>query len=107
MPFYSHKLHNSSTALTENHQLESPLWLPKKAMTLKPHYQSPHPTSDKFINLINSKGIPWSNNNEMKEEIQKILENCSICKIYRKTAPRPVVGLARAKTFQETVAMDF
>lgn len=36
-------------------------------MVLKPHYQSPHPTSDKFINLINNKGIPWSNNNEMKE----------------------------------------
>ena len=52
---------------------------------------------------MNNAGIPWSNNNKMKEEIQKISENCSICKMYSK---RPVVGLSMTTTFQETVAMD-
>ena len=107
MSFHSHILHNSSTTLTENQQLQSPLWLPKKAMTLKPQSQSTHPASDKFINLVNNARIPWSNNIELKEEIQKIIENCSICRIYRKTAPRSVLGLAKATLFQETVAMDF
>ena len=45
--------------------------------------------------------------NELKEDIQKILENCSIYRIYRKTAPRSVLGLAKATLFQEAVAMDF
>ena len=69
--------------------------------------QSAHPPSDKFINLVNNARIPWSNNNGLKDEIQKILENCSICRIYRKTAPRSVLGLAKATLFQETGAMDF
>lgn len=76
-------------------------------MALKPHCQSAHLKSDQSINLVNNAGIPLSNYNELKEEIQKILENCSICKIYRKTAPRHVLGLARPTLFQETVAMDF
>ena len=75
-------------------------------MTLKLHRQFTHPTPDKLINLISNAGIPCSNNNKPKEETQKISENCSICKIYRKTPPRPVVGLLIAKTFQETVAME-
>ena len=77
-----------------------------KGMALKLHLQFAHPTPDKLINLINNAGIPWSNNNELKEEIQKISENCSICKIYRKTPPRPVVGLPMTTAFQEAVAMD-
>ena len=56
-----------------------------KAMILKIHRQFAHPTPDKTINLINNAGIPWSNNKELKEEIQKISENCSLCKIYKKT----------------------
>ena len=44
---------------------ESPIWvtlmIAKKAMALKPHCQSAHPTPDKFINSINNAEIPWSN----------------------------------------------
>ena len=68
--------------------------------------QFTYPTSDELINLINNARIPWSNNNELKEEIQKISENCSICKIYRRTSPRPAVRLSMARTFQETVEID-
>ena len=42
----------------------------------------------------------------MYNEVQKISENFSICKIYRKTPPRPVVGLPMGTRFQETVTMD-
>ena len=77
-----------------------------KAMALKLHCQFTDPTTDKLINFLNNAGIPWSKNNELKEEIQKISENCSIRKIYRKTPPRSVVGLLMAKAFQETIAMD-
>ena len=75
-------------------------------MAPKLHCQFAHPTLDKFITLINNAGILWSNNNELKEEIQKISENCSICKIYNKTPPRHVVRLTMATEFQEMVAMD-
>ena len=42
-----------------------------KAIAFKFHRQFAHPTPDKLTNLINNAGIPWSSNNELKEEIQK------------------------------------
>ena len=50
-------------------------------MAPKLHCQFVHPTPDKLINLVNNAGIPWSKNNELREEIQKIC-NCFMFKIY-------------------------
>ena len=76
------------------------------AIAIKLHRQFAHPTSDKLIRLINNAGNPWCDNLELKNEIKSISKNCSTCKVYRKNPPRPVVGLAMATNFQETVAMD-
>ena len=40
------------------------------------------------------------------EEINNVSSNCTTCKLYKKTPPRPVVGLPMATEFQETIAMD-
>ena len=42
-----------------------------KAMALILHCQFAHPTPDKLINLITNAGISWSNNNELRKEMQK------------------------------------
>ena len=65
-------------------------------MALKLHRQFTHPAHDKLINLINNAGNPWSNNKDLKEEIQQILENCSICKIYKKT-PQACCGITHSQ----------
>ena len=75
-------------------------------MALILHCQFAHPTHDKLICLINNAGTHWSENNELKEKIKRVSENCTTCKIYRKAPPRPMVGLLMATPFQETVAMD-
>ena len=42
-----------------------------KAMALILHHQFAHPTPDKLINVITNAGISWSNNNELRKEMQK------------------------------------
>jgi len=59
-----------------------------------------------LICLLNSAGDPWVNDNELKDVIHKISNDCQTCKLYRKTPPRPVVGLPMATKFLECVAMD-
>ena len=43
---------------------------------------------------------------ELKKLIKKVSDECLICKIYRKTPQRPIVGLPMATSFQECIAMD-
>ena len=44
--------------------------------------------------------------NKLKKLIKKVSDECLICKIYRKTPQRPIVGLPMATSFQECIAMD-
>ena len=75
-------------------------------IALKLHRQFAHPSQDKLLQLVSNAGHPWCNNQELKEEIKSVSENCSTCKIYKKPPSRPIVGLPMASQFQETVAMD-
>ena len=40
-----------------------------------------------------------------EELIKNVSDDCKICQIYRKSPPRPVVGLTMATSFKECVAM--
>ena len=75
-------------------------------VALKLHRQFVYPTQEKLLKLINNAGHPWSTNNELKEKIKEVSNTCTTCKIYKKTPPRPVVGLPMATRCQEVVAMD-
>ena len=77
-----------------------------KAIALKLRRQFAYCKPNKLINLINNAEISYSNNNELKEEIQKISKNFFICKIYKKAPPRPIVGLSMVTALQEMVATD-
>ena len=70
----------------------------------KLHSQFGHPPSHKLITLLKRAGK--ADNKELIEEIQKVGENCQICKEFTRPSPKPVVGLPHATKFNETVAMD-
>ena len=59
---------------------------------MKIHRQLAHPISNKLIKLKNSASQEWRNNENLKAEIIKVTIECSICQIFKKTSPRPVVG---------------
>ena len=71
----------------------------------KLHRVFAHPPAERLLKLIESADPKWSQNRELKDEVQKISDDCTTCKIYKKPPPRPVVSLAMAE-FNETVAMD-
>ena len=70
------------------------------------HPPPPLPPPEKLLHLLNSAGNPWSEDKELKNEIKLISKNCSTCKLYKKPAPKPIVGLPNVSRFQELVEMD-
>ena len=70
------------------------------------HSNFAHPSSERLIRLINSAGDKWSKKSQLKKAVKEVTENCVICKKYKKTPPRPVVGFPMATKFNECVAMD-
>ena len=78
----------------------------KTEIAEKLHRLFAHASSDKQLKLLNSAGDPSKNDEELKTLIKKISAKCQICQLYKKTAPRPIVGLPLATAFQECVAID-
>ena len=77
-----------------------------REIAMKLHRQFAHPTEKKLLNLINNAGHPWSENENLKKEINTISQECNVCKMYKRPPPRPIVGLPTATKFQDTVALD-
>ena len=96
--FENNKLDNFTLTVTDNTDSH------KTAMKL--HSQFAHPTSAKLIKLLESAGEKWSKNEELKNEIKKVTENCDTCTRFKRPPPRPVVGLPLATRVNECVGMD-
>lgn len=77
-----------------------------KDIAIKLHRQFAHPTKERLLSLLCKAGKTWSENTDLIKEVKEISDNCDICKKYKKTPARPVVGLPMASMFLETVAMD-
>ena len=56
-----------------------------------------------FANLLKRAGILLSNINGI---INKVASHCKMCQQYKRTVPRPTVGLSKANYFNDTVAID-
>ena len=56
----------------------------KNNIAIKLHWQFAHPSPERLLKLLNLTGDPWHSDKELKELIKKIIEKCTICKIYRK-----------------------
>ena len=74
-------------------------WIAKKL-----HRQFAHCSKEKLIRLIELS--KYENDEDLKNEIKKVSENCNVCKIYRKAPPKPIVSLPLATRFNELIAMD-
>ena len=74
-----------------------------KEIAQKLHRQFSHPTADRLIRLVRNQN---ENCEELVREIKDVTANCQICLEYRKTPPKPVVGLPLATRFGQLVAMD-
>ena len=74
----------------------------KKKVAQKLHSQFYHPTSDKMIRLVASP----HEDTELKQQICKISEECTICQVRKCPNAKPVVRLPTTIEFNEVVAMD-
>ena len=74
-----------------------------KSKAQKLHTQFSHPTAKRLLKLIESAGLQDA---ELKEAIEKVTNECDICKIHKKGRPRPAVTFPLASEFNETVGMD-
>ena len=77
-----------------------------KDVALKLHRCFAHPSADRLLRLVSNAGARWSQNQNLKKEIKEITENCTVCKVFKKPPPRPIVGFPMATEFQEAVGMD-
>ena len=69
------------------------------SITLKLQRQFAHPSKEKVLQVVKKAGEPWCNNQNLMVEIN-VLNNCTTCKRYEKTPPKPIVGLPMATRFQ-------
>ena len=77
----------------------------KEKVVLKLHRQFCHCTPDKLKTLIRNSEI-WKGDSSMDILVDKVSQQCRICKLFKKAPPRPVVGLPNASDFNKTVVMD-
>ena len=96
----SMETHQDQITLTLSSTLSNP------QIASKLHRQFAHPPKDKLLRLLHRAGEPWSNNEELFKSVETVSDSCDVCQRYRKTPPRPIVGLPMATEFLESVAMD-
>ena len=75
----------------------------KRNMLQKLHRQFGHASYDRLKKLLQSAG---NDDRKTFELLQETIEKCDTCLKYKKTSPRPVVGLPLATRYNETVAVD-
>ena len=76
----------------------------KSRVAMKLHRQFGHPTKLKLFEILKRAGL--GDDDELKNEVDKVYETCDICRNFKKQSPPPAVGLPHATFFNETVAMD-
>ena len=74
-----------------------------EAMVRKLHRQFCHCSPEKLKRLMKSSGMF---DEKVLKMVDKIHDECKVCKIYKKAPPRPVVGLPLSSDFNHTVSMD-
>lgn len=73
----------------------------KRKVLLKLHKQLDHASADRLQRLIHSSG---NKDRECFTILQQIVYDCEIYRKYKKTKPKPAVGLPLASEYNETSA---
>ena len=76
----------------------------RQEIAKKLHSQFAHPPADRLLRLLNNSD--YRDDKELKKSVQQVSESCEVCKRYKPTPRRPVVGMPLSTQFNETVAMD-
>ena len=74
-----------------------------KKKVLKLHKQFAHPHPDRLLNLLKEADI---HNSSVFELVKEVSASCEVCKRYKKSPLRPVVGFPLARDLNECVAVD-
>lgn len=75
----------------------------QKQTLIKLHRQFAHPTQNRLMAFMKDAGV-WREKYQLM--LNDIHEKCKICKMYKKTPPRPVVTLPIANRFNQVVTLD-
>ena len=78
----------------------------KTAVATKLHISFAHATVAQMLRLLKAAGQPWCSDKELHRAVEKVIESCETCLKFKKTPPRPVVGLPLATKFLQSVGMD-
>ena len=74
-----------------------------RRVAIKLHKQFAHPPSEKLIDLLKSADLL---NDELKQEVIKVSDDCEVCCKFKKPSARPIVSMPLASKFNDVVAMD-
>lgn len=74
-----------------------------KRMLVKLHRQFGHASAEKLESLFKNAGLI---DKEVCVLLRKIVEDCDICVRYKRTPPKPAVGLPLATEFNQVVGVD-
>ena len=75
----------------------------KKSQVIKIHKQFGHASTVNIKKHINNAGLLDKGLNEI---IENVVQSCDTCIRFKRAPPRPVVGISKAKDFNETVSFD-
>ncbi len=75
----------------------------KRKVLLKLHKQFGHASADRLQRLIQSSG---NKDKDCFTILQQIVYDCEICQKFKRTKPKPAVGLPMASEYNETVVVD-
>ncbi len=75
----------------------------KKKTVQKLHKQFAHPSGRRLLLLLQDAGIQ---DQVCLDLVDEVTSECDVCLKFKKTPPKPVVGLPLATEFNEVVAMD-
>ena len=75
----------------------------KEKNARKLHLQFGHASSHKIIQLLKDAG---NKDEAFHKEVEKVVDECDICKVYHRNKNRPAVGFNLARDFNDVVSMD-
>ena len=96
-------LHEEASNLVYNVNMEDMNRSELKKHIVKVHKNLGHKSQKQLLLLFK---MAEKNNSKTKEAIEEVVEECSICRKYKKTPPRPKIAMSKATTSNEVISLD-
>ena len=96
-------LHEEATNLVLNVKIEDMGRNDLKKHVIKVHRNLGHKSKKQLLLLFK---MADQDGSRTKEIVDKVTEECEICRKYKKTPPRPKIAMAKATTANEVISLD-